>query len=128
MSEKLDEMVPVVAISVKPASLAARLASTAMAKSAPVAPTIAVAQKPSDEECYEDKDGNMVPCKKCAKNMEKNKVDNNKYIGMREKALIVNFLKSINEKNYALAHKYLKNIMETKLANRIAKNKGVKLF
>lgn len=128
MSKKLDEMVPVIAIAVKPASLAARLAATAVAKSHPQRVTQGVIRKPSDEECYEDKDGNEIPCKKCTKNMEKNKVDNDKYIGMREKALIVNFLKSINEKNYALAHKYLKNIMETKLANRIAKNKGVKLF
>lgn len=128
MSDKLDEMVPVVAITVKPMSLATRLAAAASAKSQPVKMAAPAQLQAKDEECYEDKNGNVVPCKKCAKNMEKNKVANNKYIGMREKALIVNFLKSINEKNYAQAHKYLKNIMETKLANRIAKNKGVKLF
>lgn len=122
--EPVQEMVPAVIVAVKPMSLASKLQSAAMAKSQPLAMT----QKVSDEECYEDKDGNMVQCKKCAKNMEKKKMSNNKYIGMQEKVLIVKFLKSVNEKNYAQAHKYLKAVMETKLASRIAKNKGVKLF
>lgn len=70
-----------------------------------------------------------------AKATEKNsenslKVNNeeNKYINMSEKFLVVNFLKNLNEKNYAEAHKYLHKIMESKLASRIAKNKGLRLF
>lgn len=52
----------------------------------------------------------------------------NKYINMSEKFLIVSFLKTLNEKKYAEAHKYLHKIMESKLTVRIAKNKGQKLF
>ena len=54
--------------------------------------------------------------------------EENKYINMSEKFLVVNFLKNLNEKKYAEAHKYLYKIMESKLASRIAKNKGLKLF
>lgn len=117
-------MVPAVVVAVKPMTLASKLQSAVMAKSRPVA----IPSQISDEECYEDEEANTVQCKKCDENMGKKKMSNNKYIGMQEKALIVRFLKSINEKNYAQAHKYLKAVMETKLASRIAKNKGVKLF
>ena len=82
----------------------------------------------ADEECYEDEEGNMVPCKKCLKKAGNFEQEENKYKSMQEKAFVVRFLKAINEKNNAEAHKYLKQIMETKLARRIAANKGVKLF
>ena len=47
---------------------------------------------------------------------------------MQEKVYIINFLKAINEKNYAAAHKYLKNIMETKLTKKISSCKNIRLF
>ena len=81
-----------------------------------------------DEECYEDENGEVVPCKKCAEKAKKSTTGDNKYIGMQEKAYIVNFLKHLGEKNYALAHKYLKNVMETKLAKKIIQHKNVRLF
>jgi hypothetical protein len=52
----------------------------------------------------------------------------NKYINMSEKFLVVSFLRCLGEEKYAEAHKYLHKIMESKLAIRIAKNKGLKLF
>lgn len=82
----------------------------------------------ADEECYEDEEGTLIPCKKCLKKAGNLEQEENKYKGMQEKAFIVKFLKAINEKNYAAAHKYLKQIMETKLSRRIAANKEVKLF
>jgi len=72
-----------------------------------------------------------LEAKAVQKNSENSlKVNNeeNKYINMSEKFLVVNFLKNLNEKNYAQAHKYLHKIMESKLASRIAKNKGIKVF
>jgi hypothetical protein len=65
------------------------------------------------------------------KNSEKSKnlkEEKNKYIHMGEKYLIANFLKNLNEKNYAEAHKYLKKIMESKLTTRVAAHKKVSLF
>jgi len=38
----------------------------------------------------------------------------------QEKHNIVNFLKSVNEKNYAQAHKYLKDSLDQKMKERIA--------
>lgn len=52
---------------------------------------------------------------------------NNKYISM-QRLNIMKFLKSLNEKNYAQAHKYLKAVMEHKLMSKIAKNKQTKIF
>jgi len=98
-------------------SLAGKLAQTALAK-----------KEGQDEECYEDENGEMRPCKKCAEKAQISTTGENKYIGMQEKISIINFLKAINEKNYAAAHKYLKTIMETKLAKKIASNKNVRLF
>ena len=82
----------------------------------------------SDEECYEDENGEMKPCKKCKEKAQISTTGDNKYIGMQEKAYIVNFLKHLSEKNYATAHKYLKNVMETKLAKKIIQHKNVRLF
>jgi hypothetical protein len=53
---------------------------------------------------------------------------NNLGENMSDNTLIINFLKSINEKNYARAHKYLKRLVENKLMNKIKNIKGVKLF
>lgn len=36
-----------------------------------------------------------------------------------EKAKIAQFLKALNEKNYAQAHKYLKSVINEKLTKRI---------
>lgn len=71
-----------------------------------------------------------VPAKKIVLRITKlgEKGINNLGENMSENALIINFLKSINEKNYARAHKYLKTLVENKLMNKIKNNKGVKLF
>jgi hypothetical protein len=79
------------------------------------------------EECYEDETGNVRMCKKCEQK-SRNFVGNYNKYNMQERVNLVNFLKQLNEKNYAEAHKYLKKVMESKLANRIAKNKNVRLF
>lgn len=112
-------MIPVIATVVRtvPAvSLASKLAQNVMAKTAD-----------GDEECYEDEQGNIKMCKKCEQKSKNFTGNYNKY-NMQERANLVNFLKQLNEKNYAEAHKYLKKVMESKLTNRIAKNKNVRLF
>ena len=38
-----------------------------------------------------------------------------------EKAKTAQFLKALNEKNYALAHKYLKSVINDKVTKRINK-------
>lgn len=38
-----------------------------------------------------------------------------------EKAKLAQFLKALNEKNYAVANKYLKSVINEKVANRINK-------
>jgi len=96
-------------------SLAAKLASNTNSN------------KINDEECYEDEQGHIKMCKKCEQKSKNFTGNYNKY-NMQERANLVNFLKQLNEKNYAEAHKYLKKVMESKLTNRIAKNKNVRLF
>jgi len=81
-----------------------------------------------DEECYEDKTGYVNMCKKCRKDSQNFVGAHYKYNSMQERVNIVNFLKFLNEKNYAEAHKYLKKVMEMKLAKRIALSKNVRLF
>ena len=113
-------MIPVLATVVRMApavSLAGKLAQNMTTKS-----------ETPDEECYEDENGEVKPCKKCAEKARISTTSENKYIGMQEKVSIINFLKAINEKNYAAAHKYLKNIMETKLTKKISSCKNVRLF
>jgi hypothetical protein len=57
------------------------------------------------------------------------KAQENKYnIEMKDRIEIINFLKRLNEKNYAEAHKYLKKIMESRVKQRIASHKGIKVF
>lgn len=130
MSKELKEMAPIAIIArVVPAavpstnnianSLAAKLASKAQKPQASIPPT--------DEECYEDEAGSIKMCKKCEKESKNFTGNYNKY-NMQERVNLVNFLKQLNEKNYAEAHKYLKKVMESKLINRIAKNKNVRLF
>jgi hypothetical protein len=36
-----------------------------------------------------------------------------------QKAKIAQFLKALNEKNYALAHKYLKSVINEKVSSRV---------
>ena len=88
-------------------------------------PAVVVAK---DEECYEDETGYVNMCKKCRKDTQNFVGAHYKYNSMQERVNIVNFLKFLNEKNYAEAHKYLKKVMEMKLAKRIALNKNVELF
>lgn len=47
---------------------------------------------------------------------------------MSEKSNIVNFLRSLSEKNYAQANKYLVQIMQDKISSRIATQGKGKLF
>lgn len=113
----VNEMGPVIAaIRVAPVamSLASKLAS-ALGTSDNVTPA-------------EDNESKIKISKKDSKKSQKIHTGDNKYTSMTEKKNIVNFLLSLNEKNYAQAHKYLKQIMESKLYKRIAKNKGVKLY
>lgn len=72
----------------------------------------------------------MAPAKKVVLRVTKlgNGDINNSRENMSEKMLISSFLRNINEKNYARAHKYLKTIVENKLMNRIKNNRGVKVF
>lgn len=65
---------------------------------------------------------------KNAKKITNSEPPAHKYMGMQEKINVLKFLKHLNEKNYAQAHKYLKSIMEQKLMNRINKNKNVRVF
>jgi hypothetical protein len=37
----------------------------------------------------------------------------------QQKAKIAQFLKALNEKNYAVAHKYLKSVINEKITNKI---------
>lgn len=60
--------------------------------------------------------------------VEKLATESHKYTSMSHRVNILKFLKCLNEKNYAAAHKYLKSIMEQKIANRIAKCKNTKVF
>jgi len=123
---EITEMAPIAVVArvvpavAKPAplstSLAAKLASSIQGK-----------EYFDDEECYEDEQGNIKMCKKCEQKSSNFTGNYNKY-NMQERANLVNFLKQLNEKNYAAAHKYLKKIMEFKLAARIAKNKNLKVF
>lgn len=105
----------------KPA-LAAQLAMKSRKR---MQPAVVVAK---DEECYEDETGYVNMCKKCRKDTQNFVGAHYKYNSMQERVNIVNFLKFLNEKNYAEAHKYLKKVMEMKLAKRIALNKNVELF
>lgn len=117
--------VAVIAVSTqKKPELAEVLAAKAHKKQIPVSTELPV----RDEECYEDETGYVHMCKKCRKNSQDFTGAQYKYNSMQERANIVNFLKHLNEKNYAEANKYLKKVMESKLAKRIALNKNVRLF
>jgi len=121
------------------AGLASRLATNIAAKATTDKVEDILSDKPEDskEEACE-KCGCEENCEECGCNYCKQKVVQkkrdlgsleNKYnIEMKERVEIVKFLKHLNEKNYAEAHKYLKNIMEAKLSKRIAASKGVKVF
>lgn len=85
------------------------------------------------EKCGCEENCEETGCDSCRQKVVQKRRDlgalENKYnIEMKERVEIVKFLKHLNEKNYAEAHKYLKNIMEAKLSKRIAANKGVKVF
>lgn len=132
MSSEIKEMAPVAIIArVVPAIAAAtgsnNLANTLADKLASKVQKPQSTEVPSSEECYEDESGSVKMCKKCEKESKNFTGNYNKY-NMQERANLVNFLKQLNEKNYAEAHKYLKKVMEAKLLNRIAKNKNVRLF
>jgi hypothetical protein len=64
-----------------------------------------------------DKDGNKKESmKKAAKDAKKTK----KKKVVKENVLISNFIKCISEENYAEANKYLKQVIENKLMQRIS--------
>jgi hypothetical protein len=146
MSKPIEEAVPLVA------ALAGRLAGGAVASTAGegLAGRLAagLASKAAEHKveqmmdhekeeacdtCGCEENCEETGCDSCRQKVAQKKRDleaiKNKYnIEMKERVEIVQFLKHLNEKNYALAHKYLKNIMEAKLSKRIAANKGVKVF
>jgi len=132
MSNELKEMAPVAVIArVVPAATAVsranNLVNSLAAKLASKTQKPEASEPHTDEECYEDETGNVKMCKKCEKESRNLTGNYNKY-NMQERVNLVKFLKQLNEKNYAEAHKYLKKVMESKLVNRIAKNKNVRLF
>ena len=132
MSNELKEMAPVAVIArVVPAATAVsganNLVNSLAAKLASKTQKPEASEPHTDEECYEDETGNVKMCKKCEKESRNFTGNYNKY-NMQERVNLVKFLKQLNEKNYAEAHKYLKKVMEYKLVNRIAKNKNVRLF
>jgi hypothetical protein len=132
MSNELKEMAPVAVIArVVPAATAVsganNLVNSLAAKLASKTQKPEASEPHTDEECYEDETGNVKMCKKCEKESRNFTGNYNKY-NMQERVNLVKFLKQLNEKNYAEAHKYLKKVMESKLVNRIAKNKNVRLF
>jgi SLT domain-containing protein len=45
-----------------------------------------------------------------------------------EKSKIANFIKSINDKNYAQANKYLQKTIHQKLTNKISQSKTTPIF
>ena len=132
MSNELKEMAPVAVIArLVPAATAVsganNLVNSLAAKLASKTQKPEASEPHTDEECYEDETGNVKMCKKCEKESRNFTGNYNKY-NMQERVNLVKFLKQLNEKNYAEAHKYLKKVMESKLVNRIAKNKNVRLF
>ena len=117
--------VAVMAVSTKPnPELAKVLALKTLKKNIPASTELPA----KDEECYEDETGYVHMCKKCRKNSQDFVGAHYKYNSMQERVNIVSFLKHLNEKNYAEANKYLKKVMESKIAKRIALNKNVRLF
>lgn len=61
-----------------------------------------------------DKDGNKKESmKKAAKDKKKKKI-------VKENVLIANFIKCVSEENYAEANKYLKQVIENKIMERIS--------
>lgn len=123
---KINEMAPI-AIVARVVPTAIRVAPTAASLASKLTGNMQDKEVVSDEECYEDEQGNVKMCKKCEQKSKNFTGNYNKY-NMQERANLVNLLKQLNEKNYAEAHKYLKKVMESKLTNRIAKNKNVRLF
>lgn len=147
MSNTVNEVAPLIAAmagrlaggavaSAAGEGLAGRLASGLASKAVEDRVNDMMTDKEKEEAC--EKCGCEENCEECGCDYCKQKVVQkkrdlgsleNKYnIEMKERVEIVKFLKHLNEKNYAEAHKYLKNIMEAKLSKRIAANKGVKVF
>lgn len=148
MSEQLNEFVPALAAlagelagaevaAAAGEGLAGRLAAGAASKAVSNKVEDVLSSKDEKEEACEncgcEENCEETGCDYCKQKVVQKKRDlgalENKYnIEMKERVEIVKFLKHLNEKNYAEAHKYLKNIMEAKLQKRIAANKGVKVF
>ncbi len=57
-----------------------------------------------------------------------NTVSDKETIELQESINIQNFINSISTKNYALAHKYLKQVVDSKLQARIAASLDKPLF
>jgi hypothetical protein len=150
MSKQLNEFVPALAAiagELAGAEVAATAGEGLAGRLAAGAASKAVSNKVEDilskkgeneteeagESCECKENGEEAGCDCCRQKVVQKKRDlgtlKNKYnIEMKERIEIVKFLKHLNEKNYAEAHKYLKNIMDAKLQKRIAANKGVKVF
>ena len=57
-----------------------------------------------------------------------NTVSDKEIVELQESVNIQNFINSISKKNYALAHKYLKRVVDSKLKARIAASLDKPLF
>ena len=57
-----------------------------------------------------------------------NTVSDKEIVELQESVNIQNFINSISTKNYALAHKYLKRVVDSKLKARIAASLDKPLF
>jgi gas vesicle protein len=133
MNQPIEEIAPIIAGALAGAAaeelgagLAGRLIATTLAKTA--ADKMSAQSEDESEEC-ECGENEECGCKKVVQNPADYMPAGNKYnTVMKERTHIAQLLKNLNEKNYAEAHKYLKKIMESKLQNRIASVKGVKLF
>jgi len=133
MSQPIEEIAPMVAGALAGAAaeqlgagLAGRLIATTLAKTAAEKMSAQSGDESNECKCGENEE---CGCKKVVQNPADYMPVGNKYnTVMKEHADIAQFLKNLNEKNYAQAHKYLKKIMESKLQSRVASVKGVKLF
>lgn len=145
MSKKITEAAPIIAAlagrlaggvvtSAAGEGLAGRLAAGVASKAVENKVEDMISNKEEAcESCGCEENCEQIGCDSCKQKVVQKKRDleaaKNKYnIEMKERVEIVKFLKHLNEKNYAVAHKYLKTIMEAKLQKRIAATKGSKLF
>ena len=76
-----------------------------------------------------DKDGNKKePMKQAVKSAKKKPTKKAKKVPMHETKYIAQFISSVSDKKYALAHKYLRAVINEKIEARIATSLNDPLF